>query len=125
MPGVTIVIDPPGSATKPERDERVPHDLVAFFLNADLLKVFELIGSKVFTVANGQPTLSPNARLGAAALLGADLTKPDQAQAVDDQLARALAAYMRYLDLSGQQLDFADQIRVLLRDLDAPNQPIP
>jgi hypothetical protein len=128
MSGATIVLgSPPGlGAPTPSGGTGIPHDLVAFFLNADLLKVFERIGLLVFMVApDGQPTLSPKARDGIAALLGADLKVPEQAAAVDVELAQALTAYSRYLTLSTEALPFTDQIRVLLRDLDAPNQPIP
>lgn len=57
--------------------------------------------------------------------MGADLAVAAEAAAVDKELAGALAAYERYLQIVGMQLSFVQQVRVLLRDNDAPNKPIP
>lgn len=128
--GATIIVGPPpgpGSQRSPDPDAAsVPGDLTAFFLNTSLLDVFGKIGLRAFTLTPaGTPALAPRARAAVAVLMGADLAVAAQAAAVDKELAGALAAYERYLQIVGMQLSFVQQVRVLLRDNDAPNKPIP
>lgn len=107
-------------------DDVLPRDLSVFFLNEALLSTFESLGALVFDMSQPQDTkLFPQVRPAVATLMGVDLQDPAAAALVDDALAKTLAAYKRYLELNAGQLSFIQQVRVLLRDHDAPKKPIP
>ncbi len=125
--GVMAVVSPPHpGASSASGDDSLPRDLSVFFLNDALLSTFETLGALVFDMS--QPAavkLFPQVRPAVATLMGVDLQDPGGAALVDDALAKTLASYQRYLELNAAQLSFIQQVRVLLRDHDAPKKPIP
>ncbi|MFO0648250.1 MAG: hypothetical protein U0326_18570 [Polyangiales bacterium] len=133
--GMIVVGPPPGAeGLGPGAPQRpgapqgsdANEDLVAFFLNNDLLNVFARLGLRMFQLApDGRPELMPRVRPAIATLLGIDLNDPLAVEGLDRELSAALTAYERYLHIAQRELSFLEKVRVLIRDNDSPPRPIP
>ncbi len=101
-------------------------DLTALFLNTSLLDVLVRLGARaVVTDAAGNISFRPNVRQAIATLIGADLGVPKQAAFVDAELAQALDACKRFIEVGATRLSFEQKVSVLQRDLENPPRPIP
>jgi len=126
--GPLIPIESVPTSLDGQRSTEPDRNVVALFLTHGLLSVIENIGKQALEPAappDYRPLYRPNVRAAWATLLGADLTRPNEAAVVDKDLAAALEAYQGYLSTMGAGLSLVERLKVLINDQANHPAPIP